>query len=184
MLAVVDGVAFADLAAREQVEEAEVLHGPLLGAEHRANPDPAGAQRPPRHHHAPVDAARLVAAVAAGPVAVGGLGDELAEHVAVGHHGPAAPLLHHSRHRGDVRGPGRAGRVRAGTARSVVGGRFVMRVRSGCRNGLPGNWNRGCGKNGKNQNGFTNHECSRWALIYISSPPIFLRTKENDADHL
>ena len=186
MLAVVNRVALAHLAAGQEIQETAIAHRPRFRAPHRPQPDAPAGEWSPRHQHAPVHAADLMGAGAAGPMPIARFGDQLPEDAAVQHHAPAAPLPHGAEHRRQHRRPGRARRVAGREQRRQIGRAvlFVMRVRSGCRNGLPGNWNRGCGKNGKNENGLTNHECWRWALIYIFSPPIFLRPEENDADHL
>ena len=60
VLAVVNRVAFADLAAREKIDAAAVGNGPGLGAEHRTQAETPAAQGPARHQHDPVDAAQLM----------------------------------------------------------------------------------------------------------------------------
>jgi hypothetical protein len=99
MLPVVDGVSLAHLPGCEKVEKAAITHGPRLCAAHRADTETSAAEGTPCHDHAPVHAAGLVIAGPSGAVTVAGLGNQLAEHVAVQHHAPAAPLPHCTRHR-------------------------------------------------------------------------------------
>ena len=104
MLAIVNRVAVARLARRQQVRIPAAANRPRLEAEHRAHADAAGAGAAARHPHHPVDAAGLVRAAMLRRRLV----DELEERIAVPHQLPAAGARVAAIHRRLVGKPRRA----------------------------------------------------------------------------
>jgi hypothetical protein len=129
VLAIVDGVAVAGFAGSQQVGVAAAGDRPRLETGHRPQPEASRAQRPPRHRHAPVDAAGLVRAAMQCCVLV----DELRECLAVQHQLPVAGAAMQGVHRREIGLPRGAGRVAGGEQRPGHGGVIVLRVlRRGC----------------------------------------------------
>src|SRR6188508_3566057 len=90
MLAIVNRVAAAYFAARQDIDEAAVADGPRLQTDHSAESNPALPHRPARHPHQPVRTAELTVAHASGPVKVARFVEELDECRSIQHHGPLA----------------------------------------------------------------------------------------------